>query len=157
MVNLAPMPASEFESFLERLVIEYAADKVRAGNWTPEESVARSRKDCLDLLPQGVDTPGHHLYLIHDDEIGADVGVIWLAEDSRRSAPTGFIYDLSVDERFRRRGYATRGMLALEDKARALGLETLQLHVFGFNHEARALYEKLGYGITNISMAKALK
>jgi ribosomal protein S18 acetylase RimI-like enzyme len=48
-------------------------------------------------------------------------------------------------------------MLALEVKARELGLATLSLHVFVFNHEARALYEKLGYAITNINMSKALK
>jgi hypothetical protein len=28
--------------------------------------------------------------------------------------------------------------------------------VFGFNHGARALYEKLGYEITNLKMAKKL-
>ena len=37
------------------------------------------------------------------------------------------------------------------------GLETLALHVFGHNPGARALYEKLGYEITNINMAKHLR
>jgi ribosomal protein S18 acetylase RimI-like enzyme len=157
MIDLVPMTPEEFELYLERLVVEYAADKVRSGNWTSEESIRRSREECQTLLPQGPDTPGQHLYRILDTETGERVGVVWLAEDGRKSPPIGFIYDLEVEAPYRRRGYATRAMLALEVKARELGLATLSLHVFGFNHEARALYEKLGYAITNINMSKALK
>lgn len=156
MIDLVPMTPEEFELYLERLVVEYAADKVRSGNWTSEESIRRSREECQTLLPQGPDTPGQHLYRILDTETGERVGVVWLAEDGRKSPPIGFIYDLEVEAPYRRRGYATRAMLALEVKARELGLATLSLHVFGFNHEARALYEKLGYAITNINMSKAL-
>ena len=157
MIDLVPMISEEFGPFFERLVVDYAADKVRAGNWTSEESVRRSREECQALLPQGPDTPGQHLYRILDTETGERVGVVWLAEDRRKSPPIGFIYDLEVEAPYRRRGYATRAMLALEVKARALGLGNLSLHVFGFNHEARALYEKLGYEITNINMSKPLK
>lgn len=157
MIDLVPMTPEEFELYLERLVVEYAADKVRSGNWTSEESIRRSREECQTLLPQGPDTPGQHLYRILDTETGERVGVVWLAEDGRKSPPIGFIYDLEVEAPYRRRGYATRAMLALEVKARELGLATLSLHVFGFNHKARALYEKLGYAITNINMSKALK
>ncbi len=157
MIDLTSMTAAEYERYYERLVVEYAADKVRSGNWTSEESVRRSREECQTLLPQGPDTPGQHLYRILDTETGERVGVVWLAEDGRKSPPIGFIYDLEVEAPYRRRGYATRAMLALEVKARELGLATLSLHVFGFNHEARALYEKLGYAITNINMSKALK
>ena len=157
MIDLVPMTPEEFALYLERLVVAYAADKVRAGNWTSDESVRRSREECQALLPMGPDTPGQHLYRILDTETGERVGVVWLAEDTRKLSPTGFIYDLEVEAPYRRRGFATRAMLALEVKARALGLDTIGLHVFGFNREARALYEKLGYEITNINMSKALK
>ena len=36
----------------------------------------------------------------------------------------------------------------------ALGLSTIGLHVFGHNRGARALYAKLGYGVTGINMMK---
>jgi RimJ/RimL family protein N-acetyltransferase len=157
MTDLVPMTPAEFEPFFERLVVEYAADKVRSGNWTSEESVRRSREDCQALLPKGTATPGQHLYRILDTETGEKVGIVWLAEDGRKSPPIGFIYDLEVEAPYRRRGYATQAMLALEVKARELGLATISLHVFGFNHEARALYAKLGYEITNINMSKSLK
>lgn len=157
MIDLVPMSPAEYDPYFERLVVEFAAEKVQSGNWTSEESVRRSREDCQALLPKGLDTPGQHLYRILDTHTGERVGVVWLAEDGRKSPPVGFIYDLEVEAPYRRRGYATRAMLALEVKARELGLSTFSLHVFGFNHGARALYEKLGYEITNINMSKSLK
>ncbi|MFO1298108.1 MAG: hypothetical protein U1F25_17690 [Rubrivivax sp.] len=36
------------------------------------------------------------------------------------------------------------------------GLSGIALHVFGHNHEAQALYRKLGYVATNIHMFKAV-
>jgi ribosomal protein S18 acetylase RimI-like enzyme len=59
-----------------------------------------------------------------------------------------------VHERFRRRGYASRILELVEDKARELGAGKVELHVFGHNLGARALYEKLGYTATSIFMAK---
>ncbi len=45
---------------------------------------------------------------------------------------------------------------ALEIKVRELGLHTIALHVFGHNHAARAMYEKLGYITTNVQMLKTV-
>ena len=79
MIDLVPMTPEEFALYLERLVVEYAAEKVRSGNWTSEESVQRSRKECQELLPMGPDTPGQHLYRILDTQTGERVGVVWRA------------------------------------------------------------------------------
>jgi ribosomal protein S18 acetylase RimI-like enzyme len=157
MVRLVPMTPDEFNAFLERDIAQYAAEKLKAGNWSSAEALQRSRDEHYQLLPQGLATPGHHLFTIRDDDIGQGVGTLWLAEQRGWAKPTGFIYDLYIDERFRRRGYASRAMLALEEKAVELGLDTLALHVFGHNHAARVLYEHLGYEIMNINMAKSLK
>jgi ribosomal protein S18 acetylase RimI-like enzyme len=48
-------------------------------------------------------------------------------------------------------------MLKLEEKARKLELNSLDLHVFGSNHVARKLYETIGYEITHVMMSKTLK
>ena len=84
------------------------------------------------------------------------MGDIWLAVDQAAPVRAGFIYDLFIEEPYRRQGLAAQAMLALEDEARALGLQSLALHVFGHNLGARALYEKLGYEITDVNMAKPL-
>jgi RimJ/RimL family protein N-acetyltransferase len=70
--------------------------------------------------------------------------------------PCAFIYDIEIYEPFRRRGYASQALLAAEDKARELGLKAIALHVFGYNTGARALYDKLGYRVTDLTMAKDL-
>jgi ribosomal protein S18 acetylase RimI-like enzyme len=80
--------------------------------------------------------------------------MIWIAAfPERRRA---FIYDFSIHPPYRRKGYGAQALRAVEVKARALGLESIGLHVFGHNRAAQALYEKLGYEVTNINMSKRM-
>ena len=67
-----------------------------------------------------------------------------------------YVCDLLIDEGYRRQGYGTQAMRAVEQEVRALGIDRIALHVFGHNHPARALYEKVGYEETNLHMAKNL-
>jgi RimJ/RimL family protein N-acetyltransferase len=83
--------------------------------------------------------------------------MVWISPRDSGAGRSLWIYDIVVHERFRRRGYATRILHLLEDKARQLGAERVELHVFGHNHGARALYEKLGYTPTSIVMAKPVR
>jgi ribosomal protein S18 acetylase RimI-like enzyme len=48
----------------------------------------------------------------------------------------------AVNGNFRRRGYASRTLELVE--ARELGAKSVELHVFGYNQGAQALYEKVG-------------
>lgn len=150
MPTLIPMSQSEFDLFLERSIPEYAEDKVRAGNWTEAESLERSRKEFEELLPLGLSTKDNFLYTLHDDK--QSMGMIWIKVDM----PSAFIYEVYIEEKFRGNGHGKSIMLLLEEKAREMGLKTLKLHVFGSNHVARRLYEKVGYEITNINMSKTL-
>jgi ribosomal protein S18 acetylase RimI-like enzyme len=154
MVSLRPMTDDEFQAFLERNIPGYAADKVRAGNWIPEEAEQKSRQEHDRLLPRGLVSAHQHLYTIDLD--GKPAGDLWLSSDPRLTGGAGFICDLYVAEEYRRRGIASEAMRLLEGEATSLGLKGLSLHVFGENQAARALYEKLGYEITNLNMAKTL-
>jgi ribosomal protein S18 acetylase RimI-like enzyme len=157
MVKLVPMTVEDFDAYLERGIAEYAEDKVKAGNWNEAEALQKSQDEYQKFLPQGLATAGHHLFSILDDETSLKVGMLWMAEERDWARPTGYIFDLFIEEHFRQQGFASRAMLALESKAVELGLELIALQVFGHNQAARALYEKLGYAITNINMAKELK
>jgi len=154
MISLRSMTEEEFQAFLAQSVPEYASEKVKAGNWTPEEAWERSRKDHATLLPEGLASPRQHLYTIEFG--GRPVGRLWLSVDPQTAGGAGFIYDLFVAEAFRRQGIAAEAMRLLEKEALGLGVSGLSLHVFGYNLAARALYQKLGYEITNINMSKAL-
>ena len=88
---------------------------------------------------------------------GQSVGWLWLALQSPRAeAGVGFIYDITIDEALRGRGYGRTAMQLAEDEARRHGLHALALNVFGQNAIARALYSSLGYAETSVQMRKEL-
>lgn len=152
--TLVPMTEAEFLAFVEEIVPAYAADKVACGQWPEAEALARSREELAELLPQGLATPGQHLYTLHDAASGDAVGRLWIAEQQRAGSKVAYVYDVAIAPAHRRRGHAMRAFEALEAEARALGFEGIALHVFGHNRGAQALYEKLGYRPTNIHMFK---
>lgn len=48
-------------------------------------------------------------------------------------------------------------MLMLEEHVKNEGLESIGLHVFGFNQRAIELYKSLDYQITDLVMVKKIK
>ena len=155
MARLVPMTQAQFDRWLEASVADYADEKVKAGNWPVEDALARSRQEFQKLLPRGLATPDQHLFAIVADA-GTQVGCLWFAVVQEAAGPVAFVYDFVVDEAQRRKGYGEQAFCALEDEVRALGLHTIQLHVFGHNRPAIALYEKLGYTATNVMMSKTI-
>jgi ribosomal protein S18 acetylase RimI-like enzyme len=153
---LQPMTATHFERFVRNSTVGYADDKVRAGQWPVATALEQSQAEFNRLLPQGLATPGQHLFDIVDQATGEVVGNLWFAAEGTPEAPTAYVYDLTVLPQHQRKGHARRAFMALEDKARALGLPRIDLHVFGHNPGAQALYAALGYQVTSVTMAKDL-
>lgn len=67
-----------------------------------------------------------------------------------------WLYDITIDESERGRGYGRGAMVALEDEARALGHERIALNVWGGNDVARGLYRSLGWAEDSVHMRKRL-
>ena len=153
---LVPMTQAQFDAFFCETVPAYADDKVAAGQWPRSEALARSQAEFDQLLPQGLATPDNLLYALTDDE-GAQVGVLWVSVQERAGQRIAYIYDVSVRPERQREGHASRAFAALDEIVRELGLAGVALHVFGHNTAARALYERLGFRATNISMFKAVE
>jgi len=154
MSELIPMTQSEYDAFLEQAVSEYAADNVRAGYWDESEAIEKSRKEFERLLPQGLHSENHFLYTVYEGE--NIVGLIWMRANTDRPTPSGFIFGLRIEEKFRGKGFGKQAMLLIEEKAHELGLKSIGLHVFGENTVARNLYESLGYEISSLNMSKKL-
>ncbi len=150
------MTNDEYAEWLEESIPAFAADKVASGQWPEEYSLELSRKENDDLLPQGLETPDNHFFSILDSE-SAVVGMIWFAVQTKFNSRIAFVYDVSVRPNRQREGHAMGAFLELENEARRLGLSGIALHVFGHNAGARALYEKLMYQPTNISLFKSLE
>ena len=155
-LRLVEMDETPFREHRKHLVRDYAADKVRAGVWPEAEAEDMAAKEVDGLLPEGPDTPGHFLYSVRDESVPAEVGILWISPRDSGAGRSLWIYDIIVHERFRRRGYASRILSLVENRARELGAGKVELHVFGHNHAARTLYESLGYKPTSIVMAKPL-
>jgi len=155
MTALRRMTQPKFERWLAQAVAAFAEDKIASGQWARDEAMARSAQEHAELLPDGPSTADNHLYTLVD-EAGTAVGMLWFAVTSRFDAPVAYVYNIEVEPGQRRRGHARRGLLALEQEARRLGLNGVALHVFGHNTGAQALYAGLGYGPTNISLFKPL-
>ena len=155
MSLLRPMTAAEYAEWSEQSIADYALDKVASGQWTAEESLELSRKENHELLPLGLETPANHLFTIVDPD-GVDVGMIWYGVKRRFGADIAFVFDVQIRPERRRQGHAMSAFLAIEEEVRRRGLSGIALHVFGHNDGARALYARLGYQPTNISMFKPI-
>lgn len=155
MLNLEPMTEAELQDFLEPAIAEYAQGHIDDGQWTEDEALEKSRKEFHDLLPEGVATPNHYLFTLVN-ESRQKVGMLWFAVRENQGQRAAWVYEVIIDEAFRRRGYGSQAFRAMEQKVRALGLNKIALHVFGKNHAAQEMYKKLGYEVTNVLMAKAL-
>jgi len=153
VVELAPMTEALFEAWRARIIPEYAADNVRSGDWTTEESLERSAAQFDELLPDGPTSAGQRLWSVRD-AAGEDVGILRIATDRR--AGHAFIYDIEMAEQRRGEGFGTAALLALEDWCRANGISSIGLHVFGHNQGAWRLYKRVGYVETNVQMEKQL-
>ena len=66
------------------------------------------------------------------------------------------MYDITIDEAERGRGFGRAAMLALEEELRDLGHESVALNVWGGNAVARGLYRSLGYVEESVHMRKQL-
>lgn len=156
MTRLVPMSPDTYAAFVEVSVADYAASSVAAGRWAARDALAQSRAEFDQLLPQGLQTPDHHLYEIRAEPDGPAIGFLWFAEATRGAMKAAYVYQLQIEPAFRRRGHARAAFQALERIVHGLGLASIGLHVFGDNAAANALYRGLGYRVTGLNMLKTL-
>lgn len=156
MVEFRPMTQDRYDSWRGESVKSYASEKVKSGEWTPEEAQKESEREFASLLPLGLATPDNYLRLVVDGVTLQEVGMIWYA--LRREGADGyvFIYDFKIFEGFRRRGYAMQALRLLDRVVGEMGLDSIYLHVFAHNRAARDLYLKAGYEEKDVIMARQL-
>jgi len=154
LVTLQPMSQTDYDVLMEKSIQRYAEEKVRAGTWEEEESLANAEEQFDRLLPEGLLTEHHELWnLLNGEEA---IGWVWLCYDPNHPQKEGFIYNFFLFETYRGKGFAKQAIAALEEEARSLGVQKLSLHVFAHNQIARSLYEKTGFEETGIYMSKPL-
>jgi ribosomal protein S18 acetylase RimI-like enzyme len=156
MVQLIPMSKADYERFLDWAVSDYAQERVRAGTWRPQDARQLAEKAFESLLPEGLSSPNQYLYALVDETRDRHIGFLWYGLRDGEREPFAALYEIVIFEAYRRQGYGSESLRALEKRVRESGVSKIVLHVFGHNEPARALYRKLGYDETDVTMAKEL-
>ena len=154
-LSLHPMSPERYVTWQEHVVAAYAQEKVDAGNWPAEGALERSARENAADLPQGLDTPGHDIFVGLSD--GEEVGVLWLFTDPALDVSTTMIYDIEIGEPHRGKGLGRELLTAAEEWCADHSVGVLKLHVFANNTAAVSLYESAGFEATNINMAKQIR
>lgn len=156
MTTLVPMRPEYFGPFFDRLVSDYAHENVASFRWGEATSHVRARERFHELLPRGLDTPGHHLCEILDRPRGNTVGDLWFEITRSPGSDFAYLYDLYIEPGSREQRHARAALQLLESRCRELGVQSLGLHVFAHNATAQALYTSMGFGVTGFNMVKRL-
>ncbi|HEY4387609.1 MAG TPA: GNAT family N-acetyltransferase [Ktedonobacteraceae bacterium] len=157
MAYLVKMTEDTFQQWLAPFILKYAQDHVENGRWSAQDAEKLSAEEIKQVIPDGLSTKDQYFYSIVAEETGQSVGMLWFGMRQRRGGEqTVYVYQIEIDEPFRRSGYATQAFREMEKIVQVLGVHEIGLHTFGSKHAARAMYEKLGYEITNIQMVKKL-
>lgn len=153
-LSLEPMSAEYFAAWNERLIVEYAREKVEAGVWTEEHALELSKAEQGTSLPDGMQTPGHDFFVGTVD--GEIVGNLWLFTDPSLPSRETFIYDIEINSEHRGKGLGRELLSAAESWCAEHGSMSVRLNVFAPNKTARALYESAGYLPTSMHMMKRI-
>ncbi|WP_340538781.1 GNAT family N-acetyltransferase [Nocardioides sp. GXZ039] len=148
-VVLAGMDHAAYDAWVVDQVATYAEERAQSGE-SPERAREVSEQQFADLLPDGLETEHHHFFV---GRVGEDVvGTLWIGTER----PMAFVYDVAVDPAHRRKGYGAGLMRAGALWSRERGAHALGLNVFGHNHGARALYDRLGYLVVETYLGRRL-
>jgi RimJ/RimL family protein N-acetyltransferase len=156
MVQLIPMDKANYKRFLDWAVPNYAREQVKAGTWKPEDARQLAEEAFESLLPEGLFSPDQYLNVLVDETRDRHIGFLWYGLRDGEGEKFVALYEIVIFEAYRRQGYGSESLRALEKRVKELGMNKIVLHVFGHNEPARAMYKKLGYVERNVTMAKEL-
>ena len=150
------MTQEEYADYRSRSEQGYADEMAAAGELDLAGALARSKVEFAQLLPDGLDSPGMHLWTAESGDPAEPVGLGWIELRRRAAGVSAWIYDIRVNPSRRGEGLGRGIMDGLHDEARELGATSISLNVFGHNTTAIHLYDSLGYRVTAQQMKRDL-
>jgi len=150
MIGLRPLREDEYADWDLAHQAQYALGLVQHAGLSRDEAEAKVARDIPALLPDGLATKDVRVWAVEAD--GRRVGTVFVGVRNGEA----WLYDITIDESERGRGYGRGAMVALEAEARALGYERIALNVWGGNDVARGLYRSLGWAEDSVHMRKRL-
>ena len=150
MIALRPLREDEFAAWDEAHRLGYASGLIEHLGMSQAAADAKVSRDVAGVLPEGIATPGVHIWAVEVD--GRRVGSVFLGVRDVGA----WLYDITIDEAERGKGYGRGTMSALEEEVRKLGHDMIGLNVWGANEVARGLYRSLGWTEESVQMRKRL-
>jgi mycothiol synthase len=153
-LTLAEMTAEEFARRRGPMIENYARNVADFHGLSLPEALTQAERETVGALSEGPDTPGQLLRTAWSG--GDEVGWIWTSMPGLATPGMAWVAEIEVDEKYRRRGYGRAILEAMESELAGLGVSRLGLNVFGDNHVARRLYERLGFEVTQQQLGRSL-
>ena len=147
-MRLVKMSQNEFDIIKGRMIRDYAKDKIKVGHWQEEDAIELAKETLDNILRDGVDTENHYLLDICRDV--KKVGFVWF----NVFKGTIYVNNYLIYDEHKGKDYELKMVELLEKKAEDLKVKKINLHSFGYNEEVIALYQKMGYDITDVYMSK---
>ncbi len=142
MIDLIALTEEEYPAFRQRAIDSYALDQVAAGYCDQEDAKRRAAAAYQQLLKQGLATPGHYIFRLHDH---GPVGYLWVQLRLDDATPSAYVYDIEIEEGHRDKGLGREAFRMLEEWSRKQGVQRIELAVVASNARAVHLYESLGF------------
>jgi GNAT superfamily N-acetyltransferase len=150
VIALRPLREDEYDAWDAAHRAEYARGLVEHVGMSREHAEAKVERDVAHVLPAGLATASTWIWAVEDD--GRVVGTIFVGLRDGGA----WLYDITIAEGERGKGYGRAALTALEDEVRRLDHHTIGLNVWGGNDVARGLYRSLGWVEESVHMRKAL-
>lgn len=156
MIAFRPMTEEEYPAYLEYFIPDYADEIGSNYGLSISDSLLRARKEILESLPEGVNTPGQVLLCLveRSDHTDRHIGYLWYKPDTAKGS--AFIYDFHIFSAYQGLGLGKKTLRAYEEYLRNKGVTEMRLRVAGDNARARHVYEASGFYITGVNMSKAI-
>lgn len=137
---------AEVEHFLKYAIDEYGRGMWEAGEYpTLQGSINASEREIMSYFGNPREHKAHYPFFIYSKTAGCNVGLLVVSSLERWGKVVAFIDYIGVYEPHRRKGYATQGMLLMEEFVQTKGLTSVDLNVLIHRTYAQAFYRKLGY------------
>jgi len=148
MIELQKMTVEEFESIMEKSLLEFISD-LEVYREEFEEKFDTSPKMFAEskwsqMLPDGINTENNYFWIIKKLDSMEPIGHLWLLEYPEKKVT--FIADIFLKKEYRGAGYGTFVLKYVEKIAKMDHLsKAIELHVFKHNPRALKLYERIGF------------
>ena len=150
MIALRPSREDEYDAWDAAHRAKYGRGLVEHVGMSREQAEAKVERDVAYVLPEKLATASTWIWAVEND--GRVVGTVFVGLRDGGA----WLYDITIAESDRGKGYGRTAMTSLEDEVRALGYDTIALNVWGGNEVARGLYRSLEWAEESVHMRKRL-